>query len=67
MTLIADGAGFHLPRGYIYAAIGFSVGVEALNQLAARRRRPRGSAARRVSPIKRGGSATNTRNGKLVR
>jgi predicted tellurium resistance membrane protein TerC len=41
MTLIADGAGFHVPRGYIYAAIGFSVGVEALNQFAARRRRLR--------------------------
>ena len=38
MTLIADGAGFHVPKGYIYAAIGFSVGVEALNQLAARQR-----------------------------
>ena len=30
MTLIADGAGFHVPKGYIYAAIGFSIGVEAL-------------------------------------
>jgi predicted tellurium resistance membrane protein TerC len=39
MTLIADGAGVHVPRGYIYAAIGFSVAVEALNQLAARRRK----------------------------
>jgi len=39
MTLVADGVGYHLPRGYIYAAIGFSVAVEALNQLAARRRR----------------------------
>jgi predicted tellurium resistance membrane protein TerC len=47
MTLIADGAGFHVPKGYIYAAIGFSVGVEALNQLAARRRRPRGG----VGPV----------------
>jgi predicted tellurium resistance membrane protein TerC len=37
-TLVADGAGFHVPRGYIYAAIGFSIMVEALNQLAARRR-----------------------------
>jgi predicted tellurium resistance membrane protein TerC len=36
--LIADGAGFEVPRGYIYAAIGFSALVEALNQLAARRR-----------------------------
>jgi predicted tellurium resistance membrane protein TerC len=41
MTLIADGAGFHVPKGYIYAAIGFAVGVEGLNQLAARRRRLR--------------------------
>jgi predicted tellurium resistance membrane protein TerC len=41
MTLIADGAGLHVPKGYIYAAIGFSVGVEALNQMAARRRRQR--------------------------
>lgn len=39
MTLVADGAGFHVAKGYIYAAIGFSVMVEALNQLAARRRR----------------------------
>src|SRR3954462_1299828 len=38
-TLIADGIGFHVPKGYIYAAIGFSVMVEALNQIAARRRR----------------------------
>ncbi|MGH7034583.1 MAG: TerC family protein [Stellaceae bacterium] len=38
-TLIADGFGFHVPRGYIYAAIGFSIAVEALNQLAARRKR----------------------------
>ena len=38
MTLIADGAGFHVPKGYIYAAIGFSVIVEGLNQFAARRR-----------------------------
>ena len=39
MTLIADGWGAHVPKGYIYAAIGFSVLVEALNQLAGRRRR----------------------------
>ena len=41
MALIADGAGVHVPKGYIYAAIGFSIGVEALNQLAARCRRSR--------------------------
>jgi predicted tellurium resistance membrane protein TerC len=39
MTLIADGFGAHISKGYIYAAIGFSIAVEALNQVAARRRR----------------------------
>ena len=38
MALIADGFGAHLPRGYIYAAIGFSVLVEVLN-LAVQKRR----------------------------
>jgi predicted tellurium resistance membrane protein TerC len=42
MALVADGTGFHVPKGYIYAAIVFSVFVESLNQLA-RRRRPRPS------------------------
>ena len=46
MALVADGAGFHLPKGYIYAAIGFSVTVEALNQVAARRSRVPGAAAK---------------------
>jgi len=36
-ALIADGLGFHVPKGYIYAAMGFSVLVEVLNQVAARR------------------------------
>jgi predicted tellurium resistance membrane protein TerC len=39
MVLIADGFGFHMPRGYIYAAMGFSVAVESLNLFSARRRR----------------------------
>ena len=30
-ALVADGAGHHIPRGYIYFAMGFSVLVEALN------------------------------------
>jgi predicted tellurium resistance membrane protein TerC len=41
MTLIGDGFGAHIPKGYIYAAMGFSALVEALNQAAARRRRGR--------------------------
>ncbi|KQZ29639.1 hypothetical protein ASD50_02560 [Mesorhizobium sp. Root552] len=42
MTLIADGFGFHVPKGYIYAAMGFSALVEGLNMLA-RRRKTKGS------------------------
>lgn len=38
-SLIADGFGFHIPKGYLYAAIGFSVIIEALNQLAIFNRR----------------------------
>ncbi|OHT18369.1 TerC family protein [Edaphosphingomonas haloaromaticamans] len=30
-VLIADGFGVHVPKGYIYAAMAFSAGVEALN------------------------------------
>jgi predicted tellurium resistance membrane protein TerC len=39
-VLIADGFGVHVPKGYIYAAMAFSAGVEALN-MAARKRRVR--------------------------
>ena len=39
MTLIADGMGYHVPKGYIYAAMGFSALVESLNMLA-RKRKP---------------------------
>jgi predicted tellurium resistance membrane protein TerC len=39
MTLVADGFGAHVPKGYIYAAVGFSTLVEGLNQLAGRSRR----------------------------
>jgi predicted tellurium resistance membrane protein TerC len=33
MTLIADAFGFHVPKGYIYVAMAFSCGIEALNML----------------------------------
>jgi predicted tellurium resistance membrane protein TerC len=35
-VLIADGFGVHVPKGYIYAAMGFSVLVEALNIMSRR-------------------------------
>jgi predicted tellurium resistance membrane protein TerC len=44
MTLIAEGMGVHVPKGYVYAAMAFSALVEALNMLArnARQRRKQG-------------------------
>jgi predicted tellurium resistance membrane protein TerC len=40
VALVADGIGFHIPRGYIYFAIAFSLFVEILNStFQARRRR----------------------------
>ena len=39
-TLIAEGMGFHVPKGYIYAAMGFSALVEGLNMLARRKKKP---------------------------
>ena len=44
MMLVADGCGFHFPRGYVYAAMGFSVLVESFNLLAERRRRTKRNA-----------------------
>ena len=37
-TLIADGFGAHIPKGYIYAAMAFSAFVEGLNMLSRRRK-----------------------------
>ena len=41
MTLIADGVGVKVPKGYIYAAMAFSGLVEGLNMLARRAERKR--------------------------
>ncbi len=38
MTLIAEGFGVHVPKGYIYAAMAFSAAIEALNIVARGRR-----------------------------
>lgn len=38
MALVADGFQFHIPKGYLYAAMAFSVLVESLNVLVSRRR-----------------------------
>ncbi|KQT77851.1 TerC family protein [Methylobacterium sp. Leaf466] len=44
MTLIAEGFGAHVPKGYIYTAMAFSAGVETLNIIVRRRRRAKGIA-----------------------
>lgn len=40
VTLIAEGLDLHIPKGYIYFAMGFSVFVEMINLQVLRRRRP---------------------------
>lgn len=47
VALVADGAGFHIPRGYIYFSMAFAAGVEAVNILAAQRRQRRATEAER--------------------
>ncbi|MCB1744140.1 MAG: TerC family protein [Gammaproteobacteria bacterium] len=41
MTLIAEGFGVHVPKGYVYAAMAFSALIEGLNMLSRRARRRR--------------------------
>lgn len=38
-SLIVDGLGFHIPKGYLYAAIAFSIVIETFNQVALKNRR----------------------------
>jgi len=45
MTLTAEGLGFHVPKGYVYAAMAFSLVVEVLNIRARRKRRALRAAA----------------------
>ncbi|WP_419735596.1 TerC family protein [Pseudomonas sp. COR18] len=44
MTLIAEGFGAHVPKGYVYAAMTFSAIIEGLNMLARRARQKREAA-----------------------
>ncbi|MYZ44621.1 TerC family protein [Schauerella aestuarii] len=46
-SLVAEGLDFHIPKGYLYAAIGFAILIEACNQLARRNRIRTASAAGR--------------------
>jgi predicted tellurium resistance membrane protein TerC len=53
VTLVADGLGFYIPKGYIYSAMAFSVLVEAVNIIAkGRKRRRTGSSGKtEVTPF----------------
>src|SRR3546814_939998 len=46
LVLVADGFGQHIPKGYVYAAMAFSVFVEMINLWIRRR------AERAVAPVK---------------
>ena len=48
VVLIAEGLGMHVPRGYVYFAMAFSLAVEALN-IRLRRNRDRGLSQRPVT------------------
>lgn len=52
MTLIAEGFGFHVPKGYIYAAMAFSASIEALNIISRgmRERRAKKLAEQKAAP-----------------
>ena len=49
MALVADGLDFHVPKGYIYFAMAFSIGVEMLNLRMRRKAGPTGA----VTPRRR--------------
>jgi predicted tellurium resistance membrane protein TerC len=49
VTLVADGLGFHIDRGYVYAAMAFSSLVEAVNIFATKRHREQKAAAARAA------------------
>jgi predicted tellurium resistance membrane protein TerC len=57
MSLVAEGWGLHIPKGYIYFAMGFSVFVEALNLRARRRRLARTPVTLRPTYVKQAEAA----------
>jgi len=50
VTLVADGLGFHIDKGYIYAAMAFATAVEAIN-IFARQRRANHSTPRQLPEV----------------
>jgi predicted tellurium resistance membrane protein TerC len=54
MSLVAEGMGLHIPKGYIYFAMGFSIMVEAFNLRAKKSRRKPVELRGPISPKKEG-------------
>ena len=54
VSLCADGIGFHIDKGYIYAAMGFAVLVEAINIVSKQRKAAGAGGRSRPSPGRRG-------------
>lgn len=73
LSLVAEGFGFHIPKGYLYAAIGFSILIELFNQIARRNflrhqshrpmRERTAEAILRLMGSRRGSSAQNAETG----
>jgi predicted tellurium resistance membrane protein TerC len=57
VALAADGLGFHIDKGYIYAAMAFSTGVEAINIFARQRRAAAKASSEPVLAVAAGGQA----------
>src|SRR5690606_32123149 len=51
VTLVADGLGFHIPKGYIYSAMAFSVLVEGINIFAKSRKKKAGQKKHGITPF----------------
>ena len=45
-SLIAEGFHYHIPKGYLYAAIGFSILIEVFNQVSSKNRKKNAFSAR---------------------
>jgi predicted tellurium resistance membrane protein TerC len=50
MVLIAEAFGVHVPKGYIYTAMAFSAGVEALNMMSRNAQRKKAAKAGQTAP-----------------
>ncbi len=60
MTLIAEGFGAHVPKGYVYTAMAFSAGIEVLNIFGRRARKAKNAAQRAGTGTGKGAAGHGT-------